>query len=140
MSKSAYDEICDPIKEWCEGNYYDDFLVTIWVGDHETTELLEFDANRFDFIWLNDWWEGEEDVRILGFAPISDIRLHNCQPRTHGDGIRAMTDDELAERMMAIDCFSCLLYEKNRCGFPWEGSKCKERILDWLKMPVEEGE
>lgn len=49
------------------------------------------------------------------------------KPKTNGDKIRAMTDEELAKILNG--------------GYP-QGAKCNERCgscwLDWLKAPVEE--
>lgn len=72
-----YIDIVKPIKEWCEKNYYSDFLVTIKVNDSEITEFLEFDPDHCDFVWHTDWWEGEKDVHLLGVSPIDKIKLHN---------------------------------------------------------------
>lgn len=53
----------------------------------------------------------------------------------NGDAIRAMTDEELAERMDDnIRCFSCWL--EDECY----GKSCKEMFLEWLRSPVEESE
>lgn len=40
------------------------------------TELYLYDPQEFlpysEYGWLNDWWEGEEDVKILGCIDVSD--------------------------------------------------------------------
>ena len=80
MNNRPYETICEPIVAWCEKNYYTDFIVTIWINDHEQTEFLEFDATGPGLlVWKSDWWEGEKDVRLLGFAPLSEISIHNYQ-------------------------------------------------------------
>ena len=74
MSKSPYAIIAEPIEKWSENNYYGDFLVTISIDRFETTEILEFELG--EYVWENDWWEGQEDVKLLGFIPIDDIRIY----------------------------------------------------------------
>ena len=73
---APYDSIAEVIKDWCEKNSYTDFLVTIGINDDEITEYLAFDPAHIDFVWENDWWEGEADVRLLGFLPIGNISVY----------------------------------------------------------------
>ena len=74
MNKTPYDTVLEPIEKWCEENYYTDFIVTILIDDAEITQLLEWDAED-GFIWNSDWWEGQEDVKLEGFIPVSHIRI-----------------------------------------------------------------
>jgi hypothetical protein len=75
MSKLPYDIFVEPIEKWSENNYYGDFLVTISIDGFETTEILEFGPDN-KYVWLSDWWEGQEDVKLLGFIPIDDILIY----------------------------------------------------------------
>jgi len=102
MKESPYNYIADPIKAWCEENYYTDFLVTIWVGDHETTQFLALDDNLCSFTWEIDWWEGEKDVRLLGFAPLTDIHIHNYPKPTNYSRIVSKSPYELADWIAKI--------------------------------------
>lgn len=36
-----------------------------------TNEILEFDGD--DYVWSNDWDEGQQDVEVIGYMPVSDI-------------------------------------------------------------------
>ena len=37
-------------------------------------ELLLVDTDEpDDYVWLNDWFEGQQDIEILGCIPISEI-------------------------------------------------------------------
>lgn len=74
--KNPYDEIAVIVKCWCEVNYYTDFIVTISLDGEETTEFLEFDGNVAEFIWLNDWWEGQTDIYLVGFRPLDAIKVY----------------------------------------------------------------
>lgn len=53
---------------------YDDYLVTIDLAGHVITEILVGDNG--DLEWINDWWEGEQPVRMLGFIPVSHIKVY----------------------------------------------------------------
>lgn len=141
MSVSPYDYICEPIEEWCKKNYYTDFLVTIRVGDREITEYLGLEDNASSFVWEYDWWEGEEDVRLLGFAPVDGIKLHNYPVTSNSDRIRSLSDEELA-----VICEDGCPPGAPICNSveTIEGETMKEHCqrcwLNWLKAPVEEDE
>lgn len=36
-------------------------------------ELLEYDGCHDDYVWLNDWDEGQQDVKVLGYISIYDV-------------------------------------------------------------------
>lgn len=40
-----------------------------------TNEILEFDGD--DYIWSNDWDEGEQDVEVIGYIAVSEIDRFN---------------------------------------------------------------
>lgn len=67
------------IEKWCIDNYYTSFVVWIKIGNTIIAEIL--DCVNGEFEWLNDWWEGEEDVRMLGFQPIEYLTPHIGYPR-----------------------------------------------------------
>lgn len=78
--RSPYDAIAEAIEKWCEKNMYTTMLVTIsigyeWEKPHEETHILEWDGNECVFIWDIDWWEGQQSVSLVGFAPVYKIRL-----------------------------------------------------------------
>ena len=71
-------DVCDDIKERVESYAqiygYDDFIVTISLNGKITTELLLCDNG--DLEWANEWWwECKDDVRLLGFLPLSHIKI-----------------------------------------------------------------
>lgn len=76
--KIPYYDIADIIKQWCEKNVYTDFIVTINLDGRETTEYLSFDASELDFVFENDWWEGEKNIQLCGFIPVGNISIHGC--------------------------------------------------------------
>ena len=75
-TNDPYTEIGDYIDEYCLSKlgYYTSFLVTIEINGAEITEILSFETDSF--IWDSDWWEGEQDIKLLGFRPISDIKCY----------------------------------------------------------------
>lgn len=43
----------------------------------EYNELIYNDGESWetpDLVWQNDWWEGEENVELLGCIPIDELR------------------------------------------------------------------
>lgn len=53
---------------------YDDYLVTIDLDGETITELLICDNGELS--WVNDWWEGQSRVKLLGFLPVSHIKIY----------------------------------------------------------------
>lgn len=59
-------------------NKQEDYIVKLaykhnWEKDyHISNEVLEYDYSDNDYIWLNDWNEGETDIYVLGYIKISD--------------------------------------------------------------------
>lgn len=63
--------------------------------------------------------------------------MNEQKPMTNGDGIRAMTDEALAEKMSRMaHCLYCPV----RCGIFCTDDECKAKWLSWLRAPVEESE
>lgn len=61
--------------------------------------------------------------------------MQKVKPETNADRIRAMTDEELAEKISIIaHCMYCPI----RCGIFGTLEECKDMWLSWLRSPVEE--
>lgn len=58
------------------------------------------------------------------------------KPKTNGDRLRAMTDEELAE---SDELLSGLCNVVHGAGWPCEANTCRECLLKWLGSPEEEG-
>ena len=71
--------------KWLDEQPIDDKLVRIrykYSIDKEWTysnEVLEFCDS--DYVWLSDWWEGQEEVEILGCIALEDVTV----PRFEGE-------------------------------------------------------
>lgn len=73
---NAYNEIGDIIEKWCDENFYDTMIVSILADGDIETEILEYSAAD-GFMWLNDWNEGQQDITLLGFIPLSNLTIDN---------------------------------------------------------------
>lgn len=73
-----YEEVCNVISDWCNENFYDSFVVTLTLNGERTSEYLSFDASEWEWEWDMDWWEGEEEVILNGFAPMTAIDICGC--------------------------------------------------------------
>lgn len=76
-------------------------------------------------------WRSDPDAMCSAFKRKS---------MSNGDRIRAMTDEELADKISAMihmDCLNCVVLQ-NDC-IAWENSSvdCKAAWLDWLKKETE---
>ena len=75
MDKSPYDLVLDIVIENTE--YNTDYLVTLLLDGEEETVLLLYDGAIDLYEWEYDWYEGQKEVKVLGFMPISKIKIHN---------------------------------------------------------------
>lgn len=71
---TPYEEIKSRVEGYARLYGYDDYLVTINLAGQVVTELLICDNG--DLEWLSDWWEGERPVKLLGFIPLSHIKIY----------------------------------------------------------------
>ena len=78
----------------------EDMIAVIQINEVITNELymVDMDADGY-FYWKSDWWEGEEDVALLDFFPVSDaerIKWIPCSERLpEKDGDYYVTVDPL---------------------------------------------
>lgn len=49
-----------------------DYVVQIEINGHRSNEIVTIDVDG-NMTWLNDWWEGEADVRLINFMRLSDV-------------------------------------------------------------------
>lgn len=58
-----------------------DYLCHILYGYKDTrdyftsNELLLWDDEIHGHVWLNDWWEGQDYIEILGYIKIDEIKV-----------------------------------------------------------------
>lgn len=128
-SKDPYTEIANIIDKWCKKNFYDSFVVTISRDGQIITEYLELDGMSLDFIWENDWYEGEKDIVLIGFMPMQQLRVYGAG-ETNYDKVRAMNIEEMA-KFIGGDPIHDIC--PNNCDDDPE-KPCKVCALDWLKQ------
>lgn len=73
-SNDYYREVIDIVEDWSNKNYYDGMIVCLSVDGEKTNELLLIGAMG-EYLFEIDWWEGQKDVYLLGFTPISDLEI-----------------------------------------------------------------
>lgn len=133
-SKDPYTEIANIIEAWCEKNFYDSFVVTLSRDGQIITEYLELDGMSLDFIWENDWYEGEKDISLIGFMPMLQLRVYGDpgDDITY-DKIRSMSAEELADQFTKNGVFLCPVHNPNCLE-----ADCRECFLGWLKQEHKE--
>lgn len=40
-----------------------------------SNEILEYYGTRDEYVWLNDWNEGQQDVKVLGFINVDEVEV-----------------------------------------------------------------
>ena len=51
----------------------EDIIATIEIDGRITNELFMVEIkDDLDFVWKSDWWEGENDVNLIDFFPVSE--------------------------------------------------------------------
>jgi len=59
----------------------EDIIAVIEIDDITTTQLFMVDMDEENyFIWNNDWYEGEKDVALIDFFPVSEAINPSAQP------------------------------------------------------------
>lgn len=75
----------------------EDIIAVIKINEVETNQLFMVNINEENyFIWENDWWEGEEDVTLIDFFPVSEA----INPSAQADS------KELSSTRNALDTIS----------------------------------
>lgn len=59
----------------------EDIIAVIEIDDITTNQLFMVDMNEENyFIWENDWYEGEKDIALIDFFPVSEAINPSAQP------------------------------------------------------------
>ena len=98
----------------------EDIIAVIKIDDITTNQLFMVDMNEENyFIWNNDWYEGEKDVALIDFFPVSEAINSSAQP----DVVRCgqCKYAEVADKEDAQDGYTCQFHR----GSVWfSGSYC----------------
>ena len=92
---SGYEKIAMELEHLSLGP--DDYILQIEVNGHRSNEVVAIDIDG-NMTWLNDWWEGESDVRLMNFMRLSDISWEKRSDRLNRyintlDEIKQMIND-----------------------------------------------
>ena len=71
LGANPYEEAAAEIEAWANAHFYDDFVVSLLIDGRQLNTLLLF--NGSDFEWNDDWWEGEKNVTLVAFAPVTEL-------------------------------------------------------------------
>lgn len=69
-----------------ENKVKDTYIVTLkYKYDFEKyytieNQILEYDSMADNYVWLDDWYEGQTDVEVLGYRLLSDIDNTKLEP------------------------------------------------------------
>ena len=82
-------------------------------------------------LWLTEL----KSRRIAAIKELEKELERAKHPKTNGDRIRQMTDEEIAESI-GLSCKRCAYCAGNKCT--GQDKECAEGNLKWLKMEVQE--
>lgn len=57
----------------------EDMIAVIEIDGVRRNELLEYDFDNDSFMFLSDWWEGEQEIALIDYFPVSEA----CNPKTY---------------------------------------------------------
>ena len=115
----------------------EDIIAVIKINEVETNQLFMVDTNEENyFIWETDWWEGEEDVTLIDFFPVSEAQRAN----------QSVQSADTISRQAAIDAlmkFDRKLRKINWHRYPHTEHECRgvdEAIVKIMNLPSAESE
>ena len=77
--QTGYDAVGEYIRRYWEHNIWEDVVVSLGVSyDGKTYEFCKEVASPYNFDdieYLNDWWEGQEFIKIFGIKAISELDI-----------------------------------------------------------------
>lgn len=86
--EDAYEEVYKVVEKYIKKDNLislDDYYVTFELlsnGKPEMhTQLLRYDFDIGDYVWENDWWEGENTIIVYGLADISTLQFNGYHER-----------------------------------------------------------
>lgn len=89
-------------------NAIEDIIAVIEIDGVETNQLFMVNMNEDGyFIWKSDWYEGEKDIVLIDFFPVSEAKKSSAEP---GRGIGHWIFD--GEGM--LHCSACAEIPVNR--------------------------
>lgn len=78
--QDGYEAVEEYVDRYCQLNGYQDVIVSIatsYDGKEYNlfNEIVFPDNNCVSFTFLNDWWEGEKFIKILGIKGVNELTI-----------------------------------------------------------------
>lgn len=105
----------DAIEKFCARTVYQDLIITIRDLSNNVVydEILLFDGNNRDWVWENDWDEGQE-FEFIGLTPIDEVStkyIYNKHSEEFSDDSVSKWCLRQVERLTALPIVYC-----EKCG------------------------
>ena len=82
----------------------EDIIAVIKIDEVETNQLFTVDINEENyFIWENDWWEGEKNITLIDFFPVSEAQRANQSVQSTDTISRQAAIDNLKRHLNGTD-------------------------------------
>lgn len=91
----------------------EDIIAVIEIDDITTNQLFMVDMNEENyFIWENDWYEGEKDIALIDFFPVSEAINPSAQPKQKRGKWeeKAVSDEKVIDEWQSARCSACGKY------------------------------
>lgn len=84
----------------------EDMIAVIEIDGITMNELLLVDMHEDEyFVWKSDWWDGEKDIALIDFFPVSDAQKPSAFATDTNVG-------DMISRQAAIDAINCVMIMK----------------------------
>ena len=120
----------------------EDMIAVIQINGIIIKELymVDVDADGY-FYWKSDWWEGEEDVALLDFFPVSDAERNQMEWIPCSEGLPEKNVWVLVTFMMANGEVDTDIMRINRWDGGWDthtfDMAYRETVIAWMPLPKE---
>ena len=97
----------------------EDMIAVIEIDGVTMNELLLVDMHEDGyFVWKSDWWEGEKDIALIDFFPVSDAQKPSTQPEI-------------------IRCKDCKYWHNGSCEYPEHVVYCQDYMVGDIETEAE---
>lgn len=121
----------------------EDMIAVIEIDGYITNELfmVDMDADGY-FVWKSDWWEGEKNISLVDFFPVSDAKKTSAQRKGKWiyEKINSYTSRTYCSECGNSAPFRCVSDDHYGVHMHGEISKTKFCPNCGAKMDAEEGE
>lgn len=127
-----YTEVADYIASRVTLLDFGAWLVKLALDDRETTELLTYDKDD-GFVWDNDWYEGERDVKVIDFVDANDV---DPSMRWHSIKVDGLPND--GQVVWVTYCYE-RDYKEASDSHRWHKGKWQEFVYnDWEDVALQD--